>query len=218
MVRKKVILIGGGGHCKVIISQLKRLAEFEMVGIVDNFKRIGSSMMGVKIAGKDKDLKNFYKKGIHYALITVGSIRDNTKRYELFNTARQIGYEFPVVVSPTAILDSSIKIGEGTVIMPGCIVNVDSFIGKNCIINTAVVIEHDCRIGNHCHIAPGVHLSGGVRIGDLSFVGIGSTVIQGIKIGKNVTIGAGSVVTDDIPDNAVVVGNPARITKIKKDG
>lgn len=217
MIKKKIILIGGGGHCKVVISQLEKLDKFEIAGIVDNYKPVGSSVMEVKVIGKDEDLENFYRKGIRCALIAVGSIKDNSKRHRLFDIAKRIGYEFPVIISPEAIVDESVKIDEGTLVMTGCIVNVDSFIGKDCIINTGAIIEHDCKIGNHCHIAPGVHLSGGVEIDDLSFVGIGSTIIQGIKIGRNVIVGAGSVVTNDIPDNAVVVGNPSRIIKTQKD-
>ena len=210
MDREKLILIGGGGHCKVIISQLRKLARFEIVGVVDNYKPVGSSVLGVRVVGQDTDLESFYKKGISYALITIGSVKDNAKRYQLFKKAGEIGYEFPVIVSPVAVMDESVVIDEGTVVMPGCVINVDVSIGKNCIINTGAIIEHDCKIGNHCHIAPGVHLSGGVEIGDLSFVGIGGTIIQGIKIGKNVTVGAGSVVLADISDNEVAVGRPMR--------
>jgi len=215
MAKKKIVLIGGGGHCKVVISILKKLDTFEIEGIVDNYKA-GSLISGIKIIGTDNDLKDIHKSGINYALITVGSIKDNTKRCKLFNMAREIGYDFPVIISPEAIVDESIKIGEGTVIMPGSIINVDSSIGKNCIINTGAIIEHDCKIGNHCHIAPGVHISGEANIGELSFLGIGAIIIQGIKIGKNVTIGAGSVVIKDISDNVIAVGNPAKIIKSKK--
>ena len=215
MAKKKIILIGGGGHSKVVISILKKINNFEIAGIVDNYKA-DSFISGIKIIGTDDDLKDIYKSGIHDALITVGSTKDNTKRYRLFNMAKEIGYNFPVIISPEAIVDESVKIGEGTVIMPGSIINIDSSIGKNCIINTGTIIEHDCIIENHCHIAPGVHISGGVNIGELSFIGIGGTIIQGIKIGKNVTIGAGTVVIKDIPDNVIVVGNPAKIVKSKK--
>lgn len=215
MAKKKIILIGGGGHCKVVISILKKLDNFEIAGIVD-INKAGSLVSGIKIIGADDDLRDIYKSGIHNALITVGSIKDNTKRYKLFNMAREIGYNFPVIISPEAIVDKSVKIGEGTVIMPGSIINIDSSIGKNCIINTGAIIEHDCKIGDYCHIAPGVHISGTVSIGKLSFIGIGATIIQGMKIGKNVTVGAGSVVIKDIPDNVIAVGNPAKIIKSKK--
>ena len=215
MAKKKIVLIGGGGHCKVVISILKKLDTFEIVGIVDNYKS-ESFISGIKIVGTDDDLRDIYKSGIHNALITVGSIKDNTKRYRLFKMAREIGYNFPIIISPEAIVDKSVRVDEGTVIMPGCIVNIDSSIGKNCIINTGAIIEHDCKIGNHCHITPGVHISGAVNIGELSFIGIGSTIIQEIKVGKNVTIGAGSVAIKDVSNNETIVGNPAKIVKSKK--
>jgi len=215
MAKKKIVLIGGGGHCKVIISILKKLDNFEIAGIVDDYK-VETLISGIKIIGTDDDLKDIYQSGIHDALITVGSTKDNTKRYKLFNVAREIGYNFPVIISPEAIVDESVKIDEGTVIMPGSIINIDSFIGKNCIINTGTIIEHDCKIGDYCHIAPGVHVSGAVNIGELSFIGIGATIIQGIKIGKNVIIGAGSVVIKDITDNVIAVGNPAKVINNKK--
>lgn len=214
MTKKKIVLIGGGGHCKVVISILKKLDSFEISGIVDNYKA-GSLISGIKIIGTDNDLRDIYKSGIHNALITVGSIKDNTKRYRLFNMAKEIGYKFPVIISPEAIVDESVKIDEGTVIMPGSIINVDTSIGKNCIINTGTIIEHDCKIGDHCHIAPGVHISGAVNIGESSFIGIGATIIQGIKIGKNVTIGAGSLVIKDISNDVIAVGNPAKIIRSK---
>ena len=215
MVKKKIVLIGGGGHCKVVISILKKLDKFEIAGIVDNYKE-GSLISGIKIIGTDDDLRNIYKSGIHYTLITVGSIKENTKRYRLFNMARKIGYKFPVIISPEAIVDRSVKINEGTIIRPGCIIDVDSYIGKNCIVSTHTTLGHDCVIDDHCHITPGVHISGFVEVGKLSFIGVGATIIQGIKIGKNVTIGAGSVVIKDIPDNVIAVGNPAKIIRNKK--
>jgi len=215
MAKKKIVLIGGGGHCKVVVSILKKLDNFKIAGIVDNYK-VGSSRNKIKVIGTDDDLKDICKIGIHNALITVGSIKDNTKRYRLYNMAKEIGYKFPVIISPEAIVDESVKIDEGTVVMPGSIINIDSSIGKNCIINTGAIIEHDCKIGNHSHIAPGVHISGAVNIGELSFIGIGATIIQGITIGKNVTIGAGSVVIKDVPDNVISLGNPAKIISNKK--
>lgn len=215
MAEGKIVLIGGGGHCKVVVSQLKKLKEFEFAGIVDKHKPAATPVNELDFLGTDEDLEKLYHQGFKYAFITVGSTNDNLKRQELYITAKTIGFIFPVIVSPMAIVDENVNISEGTVIMPGCIVNVGATIGKNCIINTGSIIEHDCRVGDHCHIAPGVQLSGGVDIGDASFIGVGSSIIQGIKIGRNVLVGAGSVVINDIPDHSVVVGNPGRIIKNK---
>ena len=215
MVKRKIVLIGGGGHCKVVISILKKLDNFKITGIVDNYK-VESFVSGINIIGTDDDLKAIYQNGTQYTLITVGSVKDNTKRRKLFDMVKESGFKFPTIISPEAIVDKSVKIDEGTVVMQGSIINIDSSIGKNCIINTGAIIEHDCKMGDHCHIAPGVHISGVVKIGELSFIGVGATIIQGIKIGKNVTIGAGSVVIKDIPDNVIAVGNPAKIIKNKK--
>lgn len=214
MNKKQLILIGGGGHCKVVISILRKLGDFQIAGIVDNYK-VGRLIKGINVIGGDEDLESLHKKGFRNAVITVGSIKDNRKRYELFNIIKKIGYKFPIIISSEAVIDTTVKIGEGTVVMPGCVINIDSSVGKNCIINTGAIVEHDCKIGHHCHIASGVHISGGVEIGDLSFIGIGSTIIQEIKIGKNVTLGAGSTVIEDIPDDVVVAGNPLKPVKSK---
>ena len=214
MIKEEIVLVGGGGHCKVVISILRKLGDFQIVGIVDNYK-VGSLIKGINVIGGDEDLESFHKKGIRNVLITVGSIKDNRKRYELFNMIKKIGYKFPIIISSEAIVDDAVKLGEGTIVMPGCVINIDSSVGKNCIINTGAIVEHDCKIGNHCHIASGVHISGDVEIGDLSFIGVGSTIIQGIKIGKNVTLGAGSVVIKDIPDDVVVAGSPVKPVKSK---
>lgn len=212
MDKQKLVLIGGGGHCRVVLAQVRQLGEFEVIGVIDNKDSID---LNLPVVGQDSDLAGIYDSGVHLALITVGSTGDNVKREELFRLVTEKGFKLPIIVSPTAVVDETVKIGSGTVIMPRSIVNVNTSIGENAIINSGAIVEHDCRIGSHCHIAPGTCLSGGVKIGDLSFVGVGSTIIQNIKVGNGVTIGAGSVVIDDVPDNSVVAGNPGRIIKYK---
>ena len=210
MPNRNLILIGAGGHCTAVLSQIILMGRFNIVGAVDNYKPIGSEVGAIKVIGRDEDLPNIYKNNAEYALITVGSTEDNSKRMLLYELANEIGFRFPSIISPQAFLDGNVDIGPGTVIMPGSIVNYHSSIGINCIINSGAIIEHDCKIGNHCHIAPGVNISGSVKIGDMAFIGIGSTIIQNLTIGSAAIIGAGSVVIRNVPDNAVVVGNPAK--------
>ncbi|WP_069650357.1 acetyltransferase [Caloranaerobacter ferrireducens] len=215
-MKEKVILIGGGGHCKVVIDAIKRENRYEIVGITD-IRSIGEKVLNVPIIGNDSKLQEIRNSGINKALITLGSIKDNSYRISLYDKVKRIGFSFINVIHPQAIIGEQVFMENGNVILPGVIINACTRIGNNCIINTGSIIEHDCVIGDHVHISPGVKIAGGVKIGKGSFIGIGSTIIQGVKIGNNVTIGAGAVVIEDIPDNAIVVGIPAKNIKYKDD-
>jgi len=210
---KKIILVGGGGHCKVVIDALLQQDKYDIVGIIDLQERVGNKISGIPIIGADSELENYYKKGIRFSLITTGSIGNPNLRIKLFNLAKKIGFEFPNVVHPNATVSKSAEIGKGNYIAPGVIINSGSIVGNNCIINTGALIDHDCRIGDFVHIAPGVVVSGGVDIGKYSHIGTGSSIIQNLKIGKNTIIGAGSVVVKDIGDNIVAYGNPCKKRK-----
>lgn len=211
---KKIVLVGAGGHCKVIIDIIKSIRDFEIVGITDKFN-IGGTLLGIPIIGNDEVLQDLFYKGIEYAFVSVGSI-DNLKfRYELYKRLKEIGFKIPTLIHKNAVVSQYAAIEEGTCVMPNAVVNADAHIGKNSIINTSSIIEHDCVIGNNCHVSPGAKLGGNCSIGNNVHIGIGATIIQGINIGDNTTIGAGAVVIDDIGDNKVAVGVPAKVIKTK---
>lgn len=142
------------------------------------------------------------------AIITIGNCRIRKKIAE-----RIITNSFPVVIHPSATVSRCSSVGEGTVVMQGGIIQAGSFIGKHCIINTNASVDHDCKLSDFVHIASGATLCGEVEIGECSWIGAGAVVIQGIRIGSNCMVGAGAVIIRDIPDNAVVVGNPGRIIR-----
>ena len=120
------------------------------------------------------------------------------------------------MVHKSAIISNYVEIGDGTVVMANAVINSSSKIGEHCIINTAAVIEHDVSISDFVHISPSATITGNVEIGEGCHIGAGATIIPGIKIGEWVTIGAGATVISDVPDFAVVVGNPGRIIKYNK--
>ncbi len=142
------------------------------------------------------------------------SIGNNKVRQRISD---KIKVNYVNAIHPTAILSPTVSLGKGTVIMAGAIINPDAVIGDHCIVNTGAVIEHDCHIADFVHVSPSVSLAGNVAIGEGSHIGIGAKVIQGIKIGKWATIGAGAVIIKDIPDYAVVVGNPGKIIKYNQE-
>lgn len=211
--KKKLILIGAGGHAKVIIDSIDK-EEYEIVGLLDkDSSAIGESINGIKIIGTDADAQSFIQDRTVHAIIAIGNMGNFHIREELYKRISELGYKFTNVIHKTSIISKSVRLGTGNVIMPGCIINSGAVIKDNSIINTGAIIEHDVEIGDNVHIAPGVVISGGTKIGNNTLIGVGSTIIQGIKIGNNCIIGAGSTVIKDINDNSLAVGTPAKVIR-----
>lgn len=210
---QKIILLGGGGHCKVVIDTILLGKQYAIAGIADVKANVGKKVSGVTVIGTDAELEDYYRKGIKNCFIAAGSVGDPSLRIKLFKRAKQAGFKLPNIIHPRSTISKTAYLGEGNFIAAGAIINPGAEIGDNCIINTSAVIEHDCIIGDFTHIASGVILSGAVEIGEYSHLGTGACVIQSIKIGKRSVIGAGSVVVNNIGDNAIAFGNPCK--KIK---
>ena len=189
----KIILIGGGGHCKSVIDVIEQEARFEIAGIIDKPELLGSKILGYPVIGNDFDLENLAKK-YQNALVTVGQIKSALARIKLYDLAIKAGFALPSIVSPNAYISKHSKIGNGTVIMGNVIVNANVSIGDNCIINSKALIEHDCLISSHCHISTNAIINGGVTIGSKSFIGSNVTTKNNITIKENSFIKAGSLV------------------------
>lgn len=214
-MNKKLLLIGGGGHCKSILDSLLKRNNYSEIGIIDKEENIGKFKLGVPIIGSDDDLVKLYQRGYNCAFITLGSVGNPSLRIKLFNMLEKIGFEIPNIIDLTAVISENVKLGRGIFIGKNSVVNVGSSIGAGAIINTVSTIEHDCVIENFTHIAPGVVLCGEVRIGANTHVGANSVVKQQIKIGSNTMIGMGSVVLQNIGDNMIAYGNPCKEVKLR---
>ena len=136
------------------------------------------------------------------------AIGNNATRQKI---AGRLSARFLTAIHPTAIIDASVRMGEGTAVMQGTIVQVGAAVGRHAILNTGCAIDHDCELGDFVHISPRTTLCGQVSIGDLSWIGAGAVVKQCVRIGRGCIIGAGAVVLRDVPDGAMALGNPARI-------
>lgn len=204
LMENNVTLYGASGHGKVIIDILKS-CSISIDYIVDDNPKT-EIILGIPIVKSD----NFDFHNLNNAIISIG----NNKVRQSISQKYDVNYVR--AIHPNAIISKSAIIGDGSVVMAGAIINPDAIIGKHCIINTGAIVEHDCHIADFSHISPGVSLAGNVSIGIGAHLGIGSCVIQGIKIGKWSTIGAGAVIIKDVPDYAVVVGNPGKIIKYKQ--
>ncbi|MEO1944483.1 MAG: NeuD/PglB/VioB family sugar acetyltransferase [Candidatus Thioglobus sp.] len=190
---KKIILIGGGGHCRSVIDVIEQSDKFSVYGIVDKKEFFGSNVLGYSVVGDDSNLPELAKE-CAYAIITVGQINSSELRVKLFNQALRAGFTLPSIVSPRAYVANSVKIGAGSIIMHDALVNTGASIGSNCIINSKSLIEHDSTIENHCHISTNVVVNGSTLVCSKTFIGSGSVTKEGIVISKNSFIKAGSVV------------------------
>lgn len=209
----QVIGIGAGGHAKVLLDILLEQNQYFVVGLLDaDSVSWGNSVFGVSILGGDSLLDELIaEKKITTFFLGVGAVKSLKHRRKLYEIAVNKGLIPIDVIHRSAQISSHALLGTGLSVMAGAIINASTRIGDNVIINTGSIIEHDCVIGSHVHIATGARLAGSVEIGDESMIGAGSVIRQGIKIGNRAIVGAGAVVVKDVPDNCLVVGNPARI-------
>jgi len=207
----KLILIGGGGHCKSVID-VAESAGFTILGILDRNIPIGESVFGYKVLGKDDFVVSFVDEAEF--LVTVGQIKSPDIRIRLSNMVKEVGGKLATVVAPTAHVSRYALIGEGTVIMHQAVVNGGAQIGDGCIINTFANIEHDAEIGNYCHISTGAMVNGGCKVGERCFIGSQSVLANCISVGDDIIVGAGSFVRKSISEKGIYSGNPA-ILKVK---
>ena len=198
---KKIILIGGGGHCRSCIDVIEKEKKFKVLGIVDNKKNI--LIKKYKLIGSDKDLDKISKK-IKNAIITIGHIKNSDLRERLYKKLIKLKFNLPSVISPLAYVSKNALVGAGTIIMHRALININAKIGKNCIINTGAIIEHDVVIGDNCHISTGSIINGGVTIEKNSFIGSNAVVKQNIKIGKNSFVNANLFIKKKLHKNSVI--------------
>lgn len=216
---KNIVIIGAGGHAKVIVDiffkRKKILKEnINIVGFLDDSytDNCRKNIFNIPILGKiDLIEKKLLEKKYEY-IIAIGN---NRVRETIFNKYKTLNY--CMAIHPNAIIGEYVEIGKGTVIMANTVVNSDTKIGRHCILNTSSIIEHDNYIDDFVHISPNATLCGEVKVEKRSWIGANAVIKNQKKIGKNVIVGAGTVVIEDIEDNCTVVGNPGKVIKINKE-
>jgi sugar O-acyltransferase (sialic acid O-acetyltransferase NeuD family) len=199
-----MILYGASGHAKVIIEILEKLG-ITVERLFDDNEKI-SSLNGYQCTRYDNS------KVDSQMIVSIG---DNNTRKTI---AEKLGkLSFGLAIDINAVVSKRAGIGEGSVVMPGAIINSGTVIGKHVILNTNSCVDHDCILEDYVHVSPGSSISGNVYIKEGTHIGTGASIMQNITIGKWCIIGAGCVVINDIPDFAVVVGNPGKVIKIKNN-
>jgi sugar O-acyltransferase (sialic acid O-acetyltransferase NeuD family) len=205
--RADLVIYGAGGHGKVILDAVLRSGRYRVVGLLDDDVALhGKTVLGIPVLGGFSELDRRELRGCQLVL----AVGPNSKRRELRERLRPLGFTFACLVHPSAQIGEGVSLGVGTVALAGVVINAETSVGEHVIVNTGATIDHDCRIGDFAHISPGVHLAGDVRVGALAHVGIGACVIPGITIGEGATVGAGAAVVEDVAPGKTVGGVPAR--------
>ncbi|AXI10461.1 acetyltransferase [Oceanobacillus zhaokaii] len=204
----KLVLIGAGGHSKVIQDIVAENRDIELYAIVDDAFTKTVKKEGI-IQGNTSLLDTLQKEEFQYCL-AIGNNRIRKKLFEKFCIPIE---QYATLIHSSAVISKSAVVGNGTVIMPNVVVNGDSVIGNHSILNTGSVVEHDNVLGNYVHLSPNATLAGTVSIYEGTHIGAGAVVIPGMHIGRWSVIGAGGVVVADVEDNVTVVGVPARKLK-----
>ena len=207
-MNKNVIIIGAGGHGKVISDIIIKSGD-KLIGFLDDNVEIGTKIIEqYEIIGKVNECENIQEED--KSLSFVIAIGNNYTRKDIYEKYKLNYY---TAIHPSAIIGMQVDIGEGTVIMANSCINPNTRIGKNCIINTGAIIEHDNIIGDYVHISPNATLCGTVKVGNFTHIGAGVTIKNNITICDNCIIGAGAVVIQDISQKGIFVGVPIREVK-----
>ena len=209
-----IIIIGAGGQARIVYEVLKLDYKYRVVKFWDSFDHLATDNIdNISVVGGLAKLSEL----LNVAEGAVVAIGDNKIRAEVYRTVEQLGYTMINAIHPSAVIAPSVSLGNGIMILMGALISTRAKIGNNVIINTGAVIEHDNSIGNNVHIASGCNLAGGVIVKDGAFIGIGTVIKEYLTIGENSIVGAGSVVLNDIPDNSIVAGIPAKSIKDGRD-
>lgn len=204
---KPLIIIGDGGHAEVLIDMAMRCGR-KILGVTSLNKSVNSMVAGLPVLGRDAILANYSQHEVEL-INGIGSADLPLLRASIFASLKEKEYKFATLIHPSAILSSSVVIGEGAQILAGAILQTGSHIGINTIINSGAIVEHHGKIGDNCHLAPRVVCSGGVTVGNKCHIGVGAILIQGITLEDEVLVAAGAVVIKNISSRQRVKGVPA---------
>ncbi|MBC8334519.1 MAG: acetyltransferase [Anaerolineales bacterium] len=207
---ENILIIGSGGHAKVIIDIVEKEGLYNIVGLLNKQPNTNEKILGYDLLGREEDLPKLVK--VHAIQGIIIAVGDNFTREKVVSIAKEKCPElkFFSAIHPQASIASDASIGQGTVIMAGVSVNPTSSIGEFCILNTNSSLDHDSQMGDFTSLAPGVIVGGECQIGEFSAINIGAILIPRITIGKHSVVGAGSLVNKSVASFEVVYGSPAK--------
>jgi UDP-perosamine 4-acetyltransferase len=214
MAERPVIVLGAGGHAKVVVDLLLKLGRKVVAAVEPTAPSKERTLLGIAVRGEDVILA--YSPGDIDLALGIGMPTDDpiaglAARRRAAARFETRGYSFPSLVHPSAVVAADCDIGAGAQVMAGTILQPSCTIGSFAIVNTRASVDHDCVLGEGCHVAPGATLGGNVRVGAEALIGIGATVLQGLSVGAGTLVGGGAMVIANVADGQRRIGVPARV-------
>jgi sugar O-acyltransferase (sialic acid O-acetyltransferase NeuD family) len=207
MAEREVYLLAAGGHGSVVLDALLSMGV-HVAGILDPKLVPGSSVFSVPVVGDDGWLEGRDACGL-LLVNGAGQVPRSDLRERIFKSLKAHGFDFSVVLHPSAVVGRKAELAEGSQVMAGAVVQCRARIGRNAVVNTRASVDHDCLVGDHAFVGPGSTLCGEVRVGIGAFVGSGAVILPGVVVGARAIVGGGALVADDVSEGAVVTGVPA---------
>lgn len=206
MPTESILLLGAGGHGKVVLDAL--LAAGVPRAAVDvsdeNAAAHGAEFLGAPVCALGESAARRF-----HVSVGVAAARERIHlRLEAAGLAPLTVRHPAACVSPLASLAGGCFVAAHAVVGPA------ARLGPSVIVNHGAVVDHDCVVGAFCHIAPNATLAGNVTIGRRVLVGAGANLLPGVRVGDDAIIGAGAVVRADVPAGGTWAGVPA--TKIDR--
>ena len=205
-VRKPLVIVGAGGHGRVV-ADAAYCQDLTIAGFIDDSLDVGTAVVAGTVLGGTDLMDDPAFISDHDFVVALG---DQQGRMEWVSRLDGAGASLAIVRHPATTVSPWAEIGAGSMLIAGSVINVGARIGRACIINTGATVDHDCLLGDGVQLCPGVHLAGTVTCGAGVFIGTGASVIPNIRIGEGATVGAGSVVIEDVAAGTTVVGCPAQ--------
>ena len=215
---KRILIIGGSGHARAVIDAVEQSQCYQIAGILDDQLESGSAVLGYRVLGRIDELSEVADHhGVTGGHVAIG---DNWVRARVVARleAAVPGFDFVTVVHPSATVSRHACLGRGVMVLSGAVIGPNSRVGQFCSVWTRASIDHDGTLDTYASLAPAVVTGGNVHIGAYSAVCLAASIIHGITIGEHTLVGAGSTVLNDLPNNAVAYGTPARVVRKRLAG
>lgn len=214
----RVLVVGGAGQGRQAIDVLEAAGEHEVIGVLDRALPHGQDVAGYPVLGSDDEVARIA--GEHGATGVLVAIGDNFRRHAASTAiaAACPSLELVSAVHPAAVVARSAALGPGAIAMAGVVISNHCVVGPGALLGTNASIDHDCMLDDFVSLAPGAVTGGDVRVGACSALGVGANVIHGVTIGAHTVVGAGAVVLEDLADEVVAYGVPARVASARARG